>query len=80
MINLLSNYKMKKFRAGVLLWAGLSVAVQPLCAQKPLYRDASAPVEVRVRDLLGRMTLEERWGSSGVRWAGRCMRKSAWTA
>lgn len=62
MINLLSNYKMKKFRAGVLLWAGLSVAVQPLCAQKPLYRDASAPVEVRVRDLLGRMTLEEKVG------------------
>ncbi|KAF8719602.1 hypothetical protein HU200_024343 [Digitaria exilis] len=29
-------------------------------AAAPLYRDASAPVEARVRDLLGRMTLREK--------------------
>ncbi|KAE8807741.1 hypothetical protein D1007_15898 [Hordeum vulgare] len=28
----------------------------------PLYKDASAPVEARVRDLLGRMTLQEKAG------------------
>ena len=30
-------------------------------AQPPLYRDASRPVDERVRDLLGRMTLEEKF-------------------
>lgn len=29
---------------------------------KPLYKDAKAPIEVRVNDLLGRMTLEEKVG------------------
>jgi beta-glucosidase len=28
--------------------------------EQPLYKDASAPVEARVRDLLGRMTLREK--------------------
>src|SRR3954453_1020553 len=28
----------------------------------PLYRDASAPIEARVDDLLGRMTLDEKIG------------------
>lgn len=28
----------------------------------PLYRQASAPVEARVADLLGRMTIEEKAG------------------
>ena len=34
------------------------------CSQsdKVLYRDASAPVEKRVEDLLSRMTLEEKIG------------------
>ncbi|XP_044970665.1 beta-glucosidase BoGH3B-like [Hordeum vulgare subsp. vulgare] len=30
--------------------------------QRPLYKDPSAPVEARVRDLLGRMTLREKAG------------------
>jgi beta-glucosidase len=30
--------------------------------EAPLYKDASAPVEARVRDLLGRMTLREKAG------------------
>ena len=30
-------------------------------AQKPLYKDPKQPVEVRVRDLLGRMTPEEKF-------------------
>jgi beta-glucosidase len=28
--------------------------------EQPLYKDASAPVEARVRNLLGRMTLREK--------------------
>ena len=28
----------------------------------PLYKDASAPVEKRVKDLLGRMTIEDKMG------------------
>ena len=33
-----------------------------LQAQKPLYKQAEAPIEERVKDLLGRMTLEEKIG------------------
>lgn len=31
-----------------------------VCAAGPLYRDATAPVNTRVADLLGRMTTEEK--------------------
>ena len=40
----------------VLLWSCGTVAM----AQQPLYKLASAPIEDRVTDLLGRMTLEEK--------------------
>jgi beta-glucosidase len=30
------------------------------CKQEPVYKDPAAPVELRVKDLLGRMTLEEK--------------------
>ena len=33
---------------------------------KPLYRDASQPIEKRVQDLLGRMTLEEKVGQMNM--------------
>lgn len=41
---------------------GLAVlSASPMAAQpRPLYQEASQPVEVRVNDLLGRMTLEEK--------------------
>ncbi|MDX3910748.1 MAG: glycoside hydrolase family 3 N-terminal domain-containing protein [Sphingobium sp.] len=35
----------------------------------PLYKDASAPIDLRVRDLLGRMTLEEKVGQIIALWA-----------
>ena len=38
-------------------FAFFSVAVN---AQQPLYKNATLPVEERVNDLLGRMTLEEK--------------------
>ncbi|MGJ1317910.1 glycoside hydrolase family 3 N-terminal domain-containing protein [Sphingobacterium spiritivorum] len=34
----------------------------PLAAQKPVYKDASQSVEIRTRDLIQRMTLEEKVG------------------
>src|SRR2546423_7582257 len=44
------------------LIAGLFfLATAPLAAQQPVYRDASKPVETRVHDLLGRMTLDEKF-------------------
>ncbi|WP_145902302.1 MULTISPECIES: glycoside hydrolase family 3 N-terminal domain-containing protein [Sphingobium] len=36
---------------------------------KPLYKDASAPIDLRVRDLMGRMTLEEKVGQIIALWA-----------
>lgn len=38
-------------------------------AKGPLYKDASAPIDLRVRDLLGRMTLEEKVGQIIALWA-----------
>lgn len=38
------------------------LGLAPLQAQKPLYKQADAPIEDRVKDLVGRMTLEEKVG------------------
>ncbi|WP_206240945.1 glycoside hydrolase family 3 N-terminal domain-containing protein [Novosphingobium terrae] len=38
-------------------------------ATRPLYKDAAAPVDLRVRDLLSRMTLEEKVGQIIALWA-----------
>ena len=40
--------------------AGLVVASAPLSAQIPVYLDEAKPVEERIEDALGRMTLEEK--------------------
>ena len=40
--------------------AGLSGSASAQKADRPLYKDASQPIERRVEDLLGRMTLEEK--------------------
>jgi beta-glucosidase len=44
----------------------LSLASVPPAAAAPLYRDSSAPVERRIDDLLGRMTLEEKVGQMNM--------------
>ena len=47
------------------LTAGLSLLLSVTHAQKattPLYKNATAPVDKRVRDLLGRMTVDEKVG------------------
>jgi beta-glucosidase len=46
-----------RWSAGVSLMALLPAAARPAT---PLYKDARAPVDLRVRDLLGRMTLDEK--------------------
>lgn len=38
----------------------LSPAIAAKAAARPLYRDPTTPVDLRVRDLLGRMTLDEK--------------------
>ena len=40
--------------------AVLLIVVSTLSQQPPLYRDATAPVNARVADLLGRMSLNEK--------------------
>lgn len=49
--------------AALLAAAGLANAADDA---KPLYRDAAQPIEKRVQDLLGRMTLEEKVGQMNM--------------
>src|SRR5580698_3256429 len=46
--------------ASTLLLLALSAAAQAPSAQKPLYKQAAAPIDKRLDDLLQRMTLEEK--------------------
>ncbi len=46
-------------------------------ANRPLYKDASQPIERRVEDLLGRMTLEEKVGQMVAIWENRGRIQSA---
>ncbi|WP_448536639.1 glycoside hydrolase family 3 N-terminal domain-containing protein [Sphingobium yanoikuyae] len=55
-----------------LLASTSALAAAPLAAKGkggPLYKDATAPIDLRVRDLLGRMTLEEKVGQIIALWA-----------
>ena len=48
--------------------AGISLAA---LAEAPLYKDAKQPVDARVKDLLARMTLEEKVAQLGTVWEKR---------
>lgn len=48
-------------RSSILAATCLVVASSVLAGQAPPYRDARLPVDARVRDLVGRMTLEEKF-------------------
>ncbi|WP_345955772.1 glycoside hydrolase family 3 N-terminal domain-containing protein [Mucilaginibacter sp. PAMB04168] len=50
----------------VYLWLTLLIAVNVQAQNKPLYKNATAPVNRRVADLLNRMTLEEKVGQLSV--------------
>jgi beta-glucosidase len=56
---------------GLLASTSFLAAAPAVAAKKggPLYKDASAPIDLRVRDLLGRMTLEEKVGQIIALWA-----------
>ena len=56
---------------GLLASTSLAAATPAMAAKKggPLYKDATAPIDLRVRDLLGRMTLEEKVGQIIALWA-----------
>ena len=52
------NRSFRNFSAAVVAVAALTAS----SAETPVYKDASRPVDARVADLLGRMTLEEKVG------------------
>ena len=56
---------------GLMASTSLLAAAPAVAAKKggPLYKEASAPIDLRVRDLLGRMTLEEKVGQIIALWA-----------
>ena len=45
---------------GLLLWATAAAADEPGAVKPPLWRDPAQPLALRARDLVGRMTLEEK--------------------
>jgi len=49
----------------------LSAALPSLAQDVPLYRDRTRPVDERVRDLLARMTLEEKVAQTLALWKGK---------
>ena len=49
------NMKLKAMLLGLSIMTAL-----PVCAQKPVYLDTNKPIEERVKDVLNRMTLEEK--------------------
>ncbi|MTV36302.1 glycoside hydrolase family 3 N-terminal domain-containing protein [Duganella radicis] len=51
---------MKMTRRTLLATTGLALALPALGASLPVYRRSGAPISERVRDLLGRMTLDEK--------------------
>lgn len=67
-------------RRGVLRWlwqsslSAVALGTVPATAfaqARPLYRDPSAPIPLRVRDLLARMTLEEKVAQLCTIWGGK---------
>ena len=56
---------------GLVALSFAATAAQSGQAGKPLYRDASAPLEQRVDDLLGRMTLDEKIAQITTVWTAK---------
>ncbi len=75
-MNSADRHEPRPSRRHLLGWfASASVlALEPgsaLAASGPIYKDARAPVDLRVRDLLGRMTLEEKVGQIIALWGAK---------
>src|SRR5258706_233502 len=47
------------------------VTLPALCQDRPMYRDATRPIDERVSDLLSRMTLEEKVAQTLAVWKGK---------
>ena len=62
----------------VCLWSLLVAWSWAMAADSPLYRDASQPIDVRVEDLLARMTLDEKIGQMTQVNATRLMGSGEW--
>lgn len=62
---------MKLTRRTLLTSTGLVLAMPALASSKPTYRSPAAPVAERVRDLLKRMTLEEKVAQMGCLWMNK---------
>jgi beta-glucosidase len=45
----------------MMIWLATAASPREAVAQSPAYRDASLPTDARVRDLLGRMSLEQKF-------------------
>ncbi|WP_121115990.1 glycoside hydrolase family 3 N-terminal domain-containing protein [Croceibacterium ferulae] len=62
-------------RALCLLASASAIGITPAAfaqgSDRPLYRDPTAPIDLRVRDLLVRMTLEEKVGQIIALWAAK---------
>ncbi|SOB87390.1 beta-glucosidase [Sphingomonas guangdongensis] len=62
----IADHHLRPTRRALLGWLGTAsvIALTPggaaLAAAPPVYKDARAPIDLRVRDLLARMTLEEK--------------------
>jgi len=54
------NLPARLARTGVAAALALALVGCADAQDAPLYKDAAAPVDVRVEDLLGRMTLDEK--------------------
>ena len=55
------------FVAALLLGTGQAMA------QQPLYKQANAPIEERIKDLMERMTVEEKVGQLCCPMVGKCI-------
>lgn len=54
-----------------LLLSGCLAGAMAANKKQPIYKDAKAPIEERVNDLVSRMTLEERYNNStSTLWGG----------
>jgi hypothetical protein len=59
------------FVSRLLILAAAALGLGLLPVDSPAYLDSRQPVEVRVKDLLGRMTLEEKVGQLNMPCDGR---------
>ncbi len=63
----ISVLNLSRVAVGLATAFSIAVSAQSALAEVPVYKDPSQPVEVRVADLLSRMTLDEKIGQTNQR-------------